>query len=93
MSRELHHCAVCPRSGELVGILVAGRQLHLCDEHHHVLGDRQPQSFDDLAALFATPGLDRRAGDDRRVEDRRQFPPRPEGRRHDMGRRVEDPSG
>ncbi len=85
-----HHCAICPPVDSLVGIVVSRRQLHLCEQHHDLLDGRQPQSFDELAAIFAVPGLDRRAEPDRRVDERRHFPPRPEGRRMGSGRRRDD---
>jgi len=91
MNRPLHRCAVCPETDGLTGVVVAGTELHLCEKHLAKLGDASPASFDDLAVFFATLGADRRQQPDRRVEDRRVFPPRPELRRHNMGRRENDP--
>jgi hypothetical protein len=86
-------CAVCLLKDELTPIQVAGRRLHLCERHARALGDTPPTSFEDLAALFAARGLDRRRRRDRRRYERRQFPLRPELRRHNMGRRGMDPAG
>ncbi len=91
MSRPLHRCAVCPEREGLTGVVVAGSELHLCAKHMAKLGSASLSSFDDLAVFFATLGSDRRQQSDRRTEDRRVFPPRPELRRHNMGRRKEDP--
>jgi len=63
----------------------------LCAEHAAKLGDASPSSFDDLVEFFAALGSDRRSEPNRRSEDRRAFPPRPEGRRRNMGRRNDDP--
>jgi hypothetical protein len=91
MTRPLHRCAVCPETEGLTGMVVAGTELLLCEKHVAKLGDASPTSFDDLAVFFATLGADCRSQPDRRTEDRRVFPPRPEGRRHNMGRRDRDP--
>jgi len=90
MRRSPHRCAVCPATRALTGIIVAGRELFLCNEHAAKLGDERPSSYDDLASFYALPGIDRRAADERRDEDRRMFP-RPERRRYNMGRRKDDP--
>jgi hypothetical protein len=82
---------VCPTADDLTGILVGGREMFLCGRHLGALPDRSVRSFDELAALLSLPGLDRRAGADRRREERRMFPPRPELRRHGLGRRGTDP--
>ncbi len=90
---ETSACAICAGTGDLTGVVVGGRQLHLCRRHAAKLGDDAPASFDDLAALFASAGADRRRSVDRRNGDRRMFPPRPELRRRNFGRRDDDPSG
>ena len=92
----LPHCAVCSRREQLSGILVGGRTLLLCAPHHRRLAGRLPTNFTELAALVggdadspdagSPPPV--RQGRDRRVAQRRQFPPRPEGRRHNDGRRL-----
>ena len=85
-----NRCCVCPEK-HLTGIIVAGQPLLLCQTHLDKLGDRRPESFDDLATFFAALGADRRTLSERRGGERRMFPPRPELRRHDMGRRAGDP--
>ncbi|MBW2453856.1 MAG: hypothetical protein JRI68_05075 [Deltaproteobacteria bacterium] len=91
MSLPIHRCAVCPETAGLTGVVVAGTELLLCEKHLAKLGNASPASFDDLAVFFATLGSDRRQESDRRDEDRRVFPPRPELRRYNMGRRKDDP--
>jgi hypothetical protein len=83
-------------------MLVEGRALELCRAHVDVVVAAMPETFDELRALFVgagtdvtdlgAPGLERRSPIARRVpEDRRVFPPRPVGRRHNGGRRATDP--
>ena len=91
MTRPLHRCAVCPETDDLTGVIVAGTEILLCEKHIVKLGDTSPSSFDDLTEFFAALGSDRRSEPNRRTEDRRAFPPRPEGRRYNMGRRDDDP--
>lgn len=86
-----HRCLVCARREPLRGVVVDGRQILLCAEHHAALGEAS-EALSDLAGLMARPGLDRRSGRDRRRRERRMFP-RPEGRRLGMGRRASDPDG
>jgi hypothetical protein len=81
-------------------VVVEGRALELCRVHAVTVVTAMPETFDDLRALFAGTGVDlaahvdRRARLDRRaVLDRRVFPPRPEGRRCNDGRRADDPAG
>ncbi|MFO0762807.1 MAG: hypothetical protein U0359_40595 [Byssovorax sp.] len=101
-------CAVCG-SGETAGarmsrVVIEGRSLELCRTHTATVVAAMPETFDDLRALFVgiTP-LDaagprhvpeRRSPIERRAEEnRRMFPPRPEGRRRGEGRRASDPRG
>lgn len=86
-------CAVCAETEDLVGVVIAGRPVLLCALHHDKLVTEGPQRFGDLASFFAHPAFDRRGRPDRRKRARRQFPPRPEGRRHNRGRRADDPQG
>jgi hypothetical protein len=84
-------------------VLVEGRSLELCRAHVATVVAAMPETFDELRALFVGAGVDlgARAGSDalerrspisrRDVEDRRVFPPRPEGRRMNAGRRASDP--
>jgi hypothetical protein len=83
-------CAICSATHELRGVIVDGTELFLCAEHAERLGGRIPSSFEELTRLVTEQGLCRRSGEDRRRGERRMFP-RPERRRHNMGRRVDDP--
>ena len=78
-----HHCAVCPNTTPLVGVIVGGVEHYLCATHRDKLGARMPKSYDELAAMLVQRGADRRQG------ERRMFP-RPERRRHNDGRRADD---
>jgi hypothetical protein len=106
MSERIAGCAVCgarARVGATMSrMLVEGRALELCRAHVDVVVAAMPETFDDLRALFvgagtevrdlASPGVERRSPIARREpEDRRVFPPRPEGRRNSGGRRATDP--
>jgi hypothetical protein len=82
-------------------VVVEGRTLQLCRAHTATVVTAMPETFEDLRALFVGDGVDlgehRPQGPERRSpiarrapEDRRVFPPRPEGRRHDDGRRAGD---
>jgi hypothetical protein len=84
-------CAVCTTRDSLTGVVIAGTQLYLCGTHLEALGDRNASSFIELASFFSLQEMDRRGAPERRRRDRRQFPPRPERRRHNMGRRTTDP--
>jgi hypothetical protein len=87
-------------------VVVEGRALHLCRAHAATVVAEMPETFEDLRALFVGAGVDldararrgpppipeRRSPIGRRApEDRRLFPPRPEGRRRNGGRRAGDP--
>jgi len=65
----------------------------LCREHAGLVAINMPRSWDELRAIFADP-VDRRSPIPRRTEtdERRVFPPRPEGRRRANGRRRVDPT-
>ncbi|MSP25178.1 MAG: hypothetical protein EXR75_08440 [Myxococcales bacterium] len=91
MAPEAPCCAVCASEESVVGVVVGGRQLFLCKSHAEKLGNTTPARFEKLAQLDATAGLTRRTQGDRRASERRMFPPRPELRRHDDGRRDGDP--
>jgi hypothetical protein len=94
-------CAVCggraSNGARMSRVVIEGRSLELCRMHAATVVAAMPETFDDLRALFVGVGvgvsaseqrspLDRRAAQDRRV-----FPPRPEGRRLAGGRRAGDP--
>lgn len=67
----------------------------LCREHAGAVAIRMPRTWDELRELFAgAGGTDRRSPLARRAglpDERRVFPPRPEGRRTGTGRRTGDP--
>jgi hypothetical protein len=100
---EAHEgCAVCRsqagNGGRLSKVVIEGRALELCRAHAAMVVAAMPETFEDLRALFVGSGVDiglvreRRSPIDRRVgQDRRVFPPRPEGRRRNGGRRAGDP--
>jgi hypothetical protein len=86
-------------------VVVEGRALQLCRAHAATVVEAMPETFEDLRGLFVGAGVDlaapaRRptpAGAERRSpierrdpQDRRVFPPRPEGRRNSAGRRAGD---
>ncbi len=84
-------------------LIIEGRSLRLCQEHAVAVAIAMPKTFEDMRALFARAitspesdtgaevAIERRARPDRRrADDRRMFPPRPEGRRLGYGRRSTD---
>ncbi|MEZ4294139.1 MAG: hypothetical protein R3B70_04115 [Polyangiaceae bacterium] len=86
-------------------LVMEGRPLLLCRDHATVVAAARPATFEDMRALFVGAAIDmeamirtglmveRRSPIPRRMaEDRRAFPPRPEGRRRGYGRRVTDPA-
>ncbi len=97
---QLAPCAVCQQllaSTKLSRVVVDGKTVLLCRDHATVVARSMPRTFEELRALFlepvgeAHPG--RRSLVTRRLsEDRRVFPPRPEGRRMGDGRRATDAS-
>jgi hypothetical protein len=73
-------------------VTVEARTLALCREHAGQVAIHMPKTWEDLRTLFAI-GSERRSAVPRReeYENRRVFPPRPEGRRLSFGRRQSDP--
>jgi hypothetical protein len=66
----------------------------MCGEHAGLVAIKMPRTWDDLRLIFSTPP-ERRSPIVRRNapnDDRRVFPPRPEGRRAKLGRRKSDPA-
>lgn len=98
-------CAVCREQSTqpdgMSKVVIEGRALTLCRDHAAAVVAVMPETFEDLRAIFAGAGVDldgpghtpeRRSPLDRRAaDDRRVFPPRPEGRRRGGGRRASDP--
>jgi hypothetical protein len=93
-------CVICFARGKakreapnrISRVTIQARSVVLCREHAGVVAIKMPKTWDDLRAIFALPP-ERRSPIPRRVEadDRRVFPPRPEGRRTSFGRRKADP--
>ena len=84
------HCEICGETSSLEALEVEARWFWLCAPHLAQALQRSPLSLAALERVFLEPDgrrtlLARRAEDERRV-----FPPRPEGRRHDAGRRASD---
>lgn len=84
-------------------VVVDGRTVSLCREHAGLVAATLPRTFEELRAVFrglespmhgpdaAPDGVERRSPIPRRdAQDRREFPPRPEGRRVRTGRRASD---
>jgi hypothetical protein len=73
-------------------VTIQARTITLCREHASDVARRMPKTWDELRAIF-TDVSERRSLIPRRVtaDDRRVFPPRPEGRRRSSGRRNIDP--
>jgi hypothetical protein len=73
-------------------VVIQGRSLELCQAHASTVVEAMPKTFEDLLSLFADViRAEPRSTKDRRAAlDRREFPPRPEGRRLGFGRRAAD---
>ncbi|MBM4359167.1 MAG: hypothetical protein FJ096_13760 [Deltaproteobacteria bacterium] len=90
MSEETS-CIVCGEASAGAEVLIGGQAFGLCPAHEAQRDAKAPTSFEDLAAFFERSGLERRLSVDRRHGERRVFPPRPELRRKNQGRRRDDP--
>ncbi|HEY3593103.1 MAG TPA: hypothetical protein VGL13_04495 [Polyangiaceae bacterium] len=97
--QELAGCLVCASQGRkatppsrLSRVTIQARTIVLCRDHASHVAVHMPKTWEELRALFTLPP-DRRSPIPRRVDpdDRRVFPPRPEGRRRSFGRRNIDP--
>lgn len=86
-------CFVCNQPGNVTACVVEGAPIALCAPHARRVTKWATSEFSTLSEFFATTGLERRVGSDRRRAERRMFPPRPESRRQNQGRRVGDPRG
>ncbi|WP_437673670.1 hypothetical protein [Sorangium sp. So ce131] len=93
-----------PRArSRMARVVIQGRALSLCRTHAATVAVEMPATFEEMRALFVglkrggqpapgEPAVERRSPIARRSpEDRRVFPPRPEGRRIGGGRRATDP--
>ncbi|KYF73630.1 hypothetical protein BE15_18550 [Sorangium cellulosum] len=84
-------------------VVIQGRSLSLCRSHAATVAAAMPETFEEMRELFVglqrggppaqgDTSVERRSPIPRRnPEDRRVFPPRPEGRRLGVGRRATDP--
>lgn len=104
--KTVSRCAACgttdPLGASMSRVVVDGVALSLCRAHAAMVAASLPATFEELRAVFRgieTPllagagpqGVERRSPIARRAElDRREFPPRPEGRRASSGRRAGD---
>ncbi|HSO00785.1 MAG TPA: hypothetical protein VLS89_20980 [Candidatus Nanopelagicales bacterium] len=105
MGESIGCCVVCGdeehSDAGLSRVIIEMRSLLLCRTHAATVVAEMPETFEEMRALFAgvSPagsaahgGPERRSAIPRRApEDRRAFPPRPEGRRMGGGRRATDP--
>ncbi len=78
-------------------VYIERRALSLCRTHAATVIASRPETFEELRALFVGTTIrrgtqiERRSPIPRRAgEDRRELPPRPEGRRISPGRRATD---
>ena len=82
-----------PTPSRLSRVTIQSRSLMLCREHAGLVAINMPRSWEELRAIFTDP-VERRSPIPRRTDsdERRVFPPRPEGRRRSNGRRRVDPN-
>jgi hypothetical protein len=90
-------CEICesaspgvPEARKLQRFLIESRVIALCAEHAYAFRERRPETLAGVAELFREAGGKRSFLSRRSPIERRQFPMRPEGRRHNGGRRVSD---
>ena len=86
-------CEVCRAPRKIRRVLVEDRLVALCDEHAAELSLSGTRSVAELRTLFPEEGGLRSRVGRRAPLDRRVFPPRPEGRRRNQGRRKSDAQG
>ena len=95
---DMTGCLVCtargmkrPTPSRTSRVIIQARTVVLCREHAGMVAIHMPKTWDDLRAIFIGT-IDRRSPIPRRLENdnRRMFPPRPEGRRASDGRRKLD---
>ncbi len=80
----------CKEADQFEEVLLDGRIVELCSEHAELVLRAGVTTIAQVRALFAEP-FGHRSLIERRMDfDRRMFPARPEGRRHDDGRRATD---
>jgi hypothetical protein len=85
-------CEICGRSGGVSGIDFGTRLIALCKVDAQLAKQAGARSPESLRQLFIEVDGRRALLPRRALDERRRFPPRPEGRRHDDGRRGSDSS-
>jgi hypothetical protein len=91
MSSKRGRCEICGgEEGGVRRLSLADRTILLCAAHTVQAEAAGAPSVDVLRASFREAEGRRTLLSRRAPEERRQFPPRPEGRRHDDGRRTGD---
>lgn len=97
MAKQCEACASLGRDGgspkkadRIRNLLVEGRLVLLCEMHAEQVHESGLENVDQLRQLLTEPAGLRSLMDRRSPLDRRIFPPRPEGRRHTVGRRSMD---
>jgi hypothetical protein len=97
MDRCCEVCAsVSPAAGsgrtrrKLRRFLIESRVVALCEHHARLVDDAGAGTLAELRRLFPESAGNRSLLPRRAPLDRRVFPPRPEGRRRNMGRRTSD---
>ena len=89
-SLELSPPAPATKARRLRRVLVEDRLLCLCEMHAVLFQASGKTTLSELRALFTEPAGRRSLVQRRAPLDRRAFPPRPEGRRSNDGRRERD---
>lgn len=82
---------VCGTLDAVTAVEVAGNSVALCVEHARRPDRAGRLRVEAVPAVASSPDSERRVAVDRRCEERRMFPPRPELRRNNDGRRDDDP--
>jgi hypothetical protein len=99
-------CGAVTKGGPgMARVIIEGRALALCLDHAATVAIAMPRTFEEMRGLFVSststpkdgghsrPLVERRSPISRRApQDRRNFPPRIEGRRMGFGRRSTDPT-
>jgi hypothetical protein len=90
-------CEICENqnpdvrpTSRLQRFLVSDRVVALCAEHAEAFREQRPETLQQLSRLFREAQGRRSLLSRRAPIERRQFPMRPEGRRHNAGRRTGD---
>jgi hypothetical protein len=87
-------CEICGESsGRIKAVDLGTRLVSLCATHALAAKGAAVRSVEALRALFVEEQGRRALVARRAPDERRQFPPRPEGRRQKSGRRASDHTG